>query len=269
MLYKYPQRVFPYDDLVVTNGKRGRDDPEYELLDTGVFDDDRYFDVVVEYAKAGPEDVLMRITAHNRGPDEATLHVLPTLWFRHTWSWAGTSEPSLHTLGTGTVRAAHPELGVWWWYAEGQLMVTGNETDDERVFGIPNTTPYVKDGIERAVLRGDLTALAPDGVGTKAAAHHVLTIPPGGSETVRVRFTTAATDEPFGGFDAVISARREEADDFYDEVLGGDPKSDERLVSPAGAGRAAVVAAVLRARCRALAHRTRRGPDRRTDRSVQ
>ncbi|MFJ5986307.1 MGH1-like glycoside hydrolase domain-containing protein [Lentzea sp. NPDC092896] len=230
MLYKYPQRAFPYEDLVATNGKRGRDDPEYELLDTGVFDDDRYFDVVVEYAKAGPEDVLMRVTAHNRGPDEATLHVLPALWFRHTWSWAGTTEPSLHTLGTGTVRAAHPELGVWWWYADGQLMVTGNETDDERVFGIPNTTPYVKDGIERAVLRGDLTALAPDGVGTKAAAHHVLTIPPGGSETVRVRFTTAATDEPFGGFDAVISARREEADDFYDEVLGGDPASGERLV---------------------------------------
>ncbi|MGW6442747.1 MGH1-like glycoside hydrolase domain-containing protein [Lentzea sp. NPDC055074] len=232
MLYKYPQRAFPYEDLVTTNGQRGRDEPEYELLDTGVFDDDRYFDVVVEYAKAAPDDVLMRVTAHNRGPDEATLHLLPTLWFRHTWSWAGGAEPSLHALGTGAVRASHPDLGVWWWYVEQQVpvLVTGNETDDERVFGVPNTTPYVKDGVERAVLHGDLTALAPDGVGTKAAAHHVLTIAPGGRETVRVRLTAAAADEPFDRFDAIISTRREEADDFYDEVLGGDPASDERLV---------------------------------------
>ncbi|GGU17638.1 glucosidase [Lentzea flava] len=233
MLYKYPQARFPYEDLVATNAARTRLDPEYELLDTGVFDDDRYFDVVVEYAKAGPEDVLMRITVHNRGPEDATLHLLPTLWFRHTWSWAGDVRmPSLHVCEPGTVRAEHPDLGVRWWYVAppAPILVTENETDDERVFGSPNVTPYVKDGIDRAVVHGDLSAVAADGVGTKAAAHHEFRIGAGQSATVRVRLTDSSLDEPFEGFDSVVSERRGEADDFYDEVLGGDPRDDERLV---------------------------------------
>ncbi|MFS8099030.1 glucosidase [Lentzea alba] len=233
MLYKYPQAKFPYEDLVATNAGRGRHDPEYELLDTGVFDDDRYFDVFVEYAKAGPDDVLMRVTAHNRGPEEATLHLLPTLWFRHTWSWAGdVRTPTLHTCAPGAVRVEHPDLGARWWYVEppAPILVTENETNDERVFGSPNVSPYVKDGIERAVVHGELDAVAPDGVGTKAAAHHEVRIPAGQSATVRVRFTDASAAEPFADFDAILSQRRDEADDFYDEVLGGEPRSDERLV---------------------------------------
>ncbi|MDX8029118.1 glucosidase [Lentzea sp. BCCO 10_0856] len=233
MLYKYPQAKFPYEDLVATNAARTRQDPEYELLDTGVFDDDRYFDVVVEYAKDGPEDVLMRVTAHNRGPEEATLHLLPTLWFRHTWSWAGDVRmPTLHTCEPGTVRAEHPELGVRWWYVAppAPILVTENETDNERVFGSSNVTPHVKDGIERAVLHGDLTAVTPDGVGTKAAAHHEFRIPAGQSATVSVRLSDHSLQDPFADFDATITKRREEADDFYDEVLGGDPRTDERLV---------------------------------------
>ena len=233
MLYKYPQAKFPYEDLVATNAARTRQDPEYELLDTGVFDDDRYFDVVVEYAKAGPEDVLMRVTAHNRGPEDATLHLLPTLWFRHTWSWAGDVRmPTLHTCEPGTVRAEHPDLGTRWWYVSppAPILVTENETDNERVFGSPNVTPHVKDGIERAVLHGDLTAVAADGVGTKAAAHHEVRIPAGRSAQVRVRLSAHSLHDPFADFDATITQRHDEADDFYDEVLGGDPRGDERLV---------------------------------------
>ncbi|MEV6237737.1 glucosidase [Lentzea sp. NPDC051838] len=232
MLYKYPQQPFPYEDLRYTNAARNRNEAEYELLDTGVFDDNRYFDVVVEYAKAGPDDILMRVTAHNRGPEDATLHLLPTLWFRHTWSWAGDDRvPSLHTCAPNTIRAEHAELGTWWWYVEQPvpLLVTENETDNERVFGSPNTARFVKDGIERVVIHSE-PAVSPDGVGTKAAAHHEFRIPAGESATVRIRFTNRSTADPFASFDATISERRTEADDFYDEVLQGDPKSDQRLV---------------------------------------
>src|SRR5436305_10930848 len=137
MLYKYPQGPFPYADLVDTNRARGRLDPEYELIDTGVFNGSRYFDVEVEYAKGGPEDILMRVTAHNRGPDEATVHVLPTLWFRHTWSWAGGAErPALQAEGNATLRAEHHVLGTRRLYADAAVpvLVTGNETNNERVF---------------------------------------------------------------------------------------------------------------------------------------
>src|SRR3984885_6689478 len=137
MLYKYPQREFPYDDLVATNGSRGKSEPEYELINTGIFDDNRYFDVFVEYAKASPEDLLMQVTVHNRGPDEARLHVLPTLWFRHTWSWAGGDvEPQLHVdsdsdSAATSVVADHSALGTRWFYANQQVpvLVTGNETN--------------------------------------------------------------------------------------------------------------------------------------------
>jgi len=238
MLYKYPQREYPYADLVATNGARGKQDPEYELLDTGIFDDGRYFDVFAEYAKAGPEDILMQVTVHNRGPEEARLHVLPTLWFRHTWSWAGgAEEPVLHTDGTvgglSAVRAEHSELGPRWLYAQQPVpvLVTGNETNNERVFGSPNDTPFVKDGIDRAVVHGDSGAVNPDGAGTKAALHHILVVPAGGSATLRLRLTDTQPQDPFDGFDDLMAVRRGEADGFYADVLAGDLSEEDRLVS--------------------------------------
>ena len=203
MLYKYPQAAFPYADLVGANRARGKSDPEYELLDTGVFDGDRYFDVVVEYAKAAPEDLLMQVTVHNRGPDDAELHVLPTLWFRHTWSWAGSEErPKLGTVTSlgriAAVRAEHSELGSRWLYADQPLpvLVTGNETNNERVFGSANDTPYVKDGIDRAVVHGDAAAVDPGGTGTKAAMHYVVMVQAGGSATLRMRLTDTEHVKP-------------------------------------------------------------------------
>ncbi|MFJ6080687.1 MGH1-like glycoside hydrolase domain-containing protein [Streptomyces sp. NPDC092369] len=231
-LYKYPQAAFPYGDLVDTNRSRGRRDYEYELLDTGVFDEDRYFDVFVEYAKAGPEDLLIEITAHNRGPDDAPLHLLPTLWFRHTWSWAGgTAVPSLGLDGSA-IRAEHAELGTRRLYFSGETdtLFTENDTNNERVFGSPNTTPYVKDGIDRRVVHGETDAVNPARTGTKAAVHHVLTVPAGGSATVRLRLTDAQPADPWGEFDAIMDARRTEADEFYEDVLPDGPSEDERRV---------------------------------------
>ncbi len=237
MLYKYPQREFPYGDLVAVNGARGKSDPEYELIDTGIFDDGRYFDVFVEYAKASPEDLLMQVTVHNRGPDEARVHVLPTLWFRHTWSWAGgTEHPQLRAEDGRTdisaVRAGHDRLGTRWLYAEQPVpvLMTRNETNNERVFSSPNDSPYVKDGIDRAVVHGETAAVDPGGSGTKAALHHVLVIPAGASQTIRLRLTDTKTPSPFDGFAEVMDVRRHEADEYYDGVLAGDLSQDERMI---------------------------------------
>ena len=238
MLYKYPQAEFPYANLVETNRARGKGDREYELLDTGIFNDSRYFDVVVEYAKASPEDLLMQVTVHNRGPDDAVLHVLPTLWFRHTWSWAGGEEqPEIRALpevaGRSAVTAERSELGRRWWYADpaAAVLVTGNETNNERVFGSGNDAPYVKDGIDQAVVHGNTAAVDPNGVGTKAAVHHVLQIPAGASATVRARLTDReARADPFLDFDAVLDSRRSEADEFWNGILDG-LTADEQLVA--------------------------------------
>ncbi|WP_328497736.1 glucosidase [Streptomyces sp. NBC_00414] len=224
-LYKYPQAEFPYNDLVAVNRERGREDYEYELLDTGVFDESRYFDVTVEYAKAASDDVLARITVANRGPDEATVHVLPTLWFRNTWSWQddhGAVKPRMSAVdspgGTPTIRAEHPELGSYdcWFAAQVPLLFTENETNTERLFGSPNSSPYVKDGIGRRVIGGESEAVNPAREGTKAAAHHTLTIPAGGSETLRLRIApTDSRPSVTDGFDAVFEERITEADAFY------------------------------------------------------
>jgi hypothetical protein len=159
-LYKYPQRQFPYRDLVETNGQRSRDQFEYELIDTGVFDDDRYFDVFVEYAKAEPEDVLVRITVHNRGPEAARLHVVPTLWFRNTWSWGiDERKPSLRQSGLGTIEASHPELGDYSLVCDGspELLFTENESNAERLWGQSNSSRYVKDAFQTTSSRGSAT----------------------------------------------------------------------------------------------------------------
>src|SRR5262245_20588858 len=187
-LYKYPQAAYPYSDLVETNKRRTRADFEYELLDTGVFDDDRYFDVLVEYAKASPEDLLVRITVENRGPDAATLSVLPTLWFRNTWSWGGmVPRPVLRKAAADVIGALHPELGERFLACEGAaaLLFTENETNTDRLFRTANRTPYVKDGINDYVVHGRREAVNPEQRGTKASAHYPLTVGPGESRTLR------------------------------------------------------------------------------------
>jgi hypothetical protein len=180
-LYKYPQRAYPYDDLVRKNAERGRQGMEYELLDAGVFDDDRYFDVFVEYAKASAEDILIQVTACNRGPEAATLHVLPTVWFRNTWSGdKDAARPVLRQVAAsdkgGVIAAAHPTLGERFFYSEGTaaLLFTENETNTERFGQGPNRTPYVKDGINNYVVQGRKDAVNPEKTGTKAAAQYVL-----------------------------------------------------------------------------------------------
>jgi len=237
-LYKYPQSAFPYADLVETNRRRNREEMEYELLDTGVFDADRYFDAFVEYAKGGAEDILVQITAINRGPEEAELLLLPTLWFRNDWAaWIARpgEKPNLKQIkgpaGTSAVAAAHPVVGEYTLYCEGDvpLLFTENETNYERIFGTPNDAPYVKDGINNCVVLGQQGAVNPEKTGTKVAAHYRFTIGPGQSATVRLRLTPqAAAGEGrkskaaatlFGTeFDKTLAARLQEADEFYQSV---------------------------------------------------
>jgi hypothetical protein len=236
-LYKYPQSAYPYDDLVRTNRQRTRLEYEYELLDTGVFDDDRYFDVFVEYAKALPEDILIRITVCNRGAAPAPLQVLPTLWFRNTWSWSpGTAKPLLRELpgppGRSIMAALHPDLGERFLYCDGEapLLFTENETNNERLFGTPNLNPYVKDAFHSYLIQGQTQAVNPEKTGTKAAALYQLNLPPGASAVIRLRLNQVAPDSfletqatsqggPFGHhFDEVMEVRRQEADDFYASI---------------------------------------------------
>src|SRR5688500_9454632 len=171
-LYKYPQAAFPYKDLVETSRRRGRDEFEYELLDTGAFDENRYFDVFVEYAKAAPEDVFVRITVHNRGAEAARLRVLPTLWFRNTWSWdADQMKPSLHQAGPGVMQATHPGLGDYWLFCDGapDVLFTENETNAARLWGQPSASPYTKDAFHECIIAGRADAVNPARIGTKAA----------------------------------------------------------------------------------------------------
>jgi Glycosyl hydrolase family 63 C-terminal domain len=236
-LYKYPQEAFPYGDLVQTSRRRGRHEFEYELLDTGVFNQDRYFDVFVEYAKESAEDILVLISVYNRGPEPAVLQVLPTLWFRNQWSWHGSSDrPSLEQLAgssaRGVVKAVDAKLGERYLYCEGDasLLFTENETNTQRIFGVANRSPYVKDSINDHVVHAQAGAVNPDRKGTKAAAHYRLTVNPGECQVVRLRlsdmapasFATSngAAASPFGShFEDVFVARRKEADDFYAAII--------------------------------------------------
>jgi hypothetical protein len=230
-LYKYPQAAFPYADLVKTNRWRGKYELEYELLDTGIFECNRYFDVFVEYAKAGPEDLLVKISVVNRGSETASLHVLPTLWFRNTWSWeGGGSRPQLSRMETygGKVIAAHhtdplfqEKLSDYYFYCEGDapLLFTENESNHAKLFGGTNASPYVKDGINDYVVNGSQHAVNPAETGTKAAPHYVLTVAPGETQTVRVRLSTASPRtilSAFDGFDKIVAERARDADEFYD-----------------------------------------------------
>jgi hypothetical protein len=232
--YKYPQRAYPYADLVVTNAARGRADFEYELVDTGIFDDQRYFDVDVEYAKAGTDDVLVRITAANRGPDTAPLHLLPTLWFRNTW-WSKPDGPRPElTAVDGEILASHPDLGTYRLLIEGgpELLFTENETNTARIDGTPNASPFVKDGINDAIVAGRAAAVNPAHRGTKAAAHFRFDVAPHDSVTIRLRLVEGPhREEAFGtGFDDVMNVRQTEADDFYHAVVPPNAADDAALV---------------------------------------
>jgi len=211
-LFKYAHAAYPYDDLVSTNRRRGRRELEYELMDTGVFDGSRYFDVYVEYAKADPEDLLIRLTICNRGPAPASLHVLPSLWFRNTWSWTRVASPvpRLRQLDDRTLGAAHPELGERYLHCDRAvpLLFTENETNNERIFGTPNASPYVKDGIDTFVVHGRHDAVNAGGTGTKSAAHYEITIPASGSHVVELRLSDRRMPpaEAFGpAFDDVFA----------------------------------------------------------------
>jgi hypothetical protein len=231
-LYKYPQARFPYDDLVLENMRRTRQDPEYEILDTGVFDQNRYFDVFVEYAKNGPDDILIRITVCNRGPDPATIHLLPTLWARNSWIWGCSHEgcemkPHIAASGPASVDVDHVTLGKFRWVAEERgegpkLLFTENETNLQRLNGTPNYTPFVKDAFHRYLINGETGAVNPAGVGTKVAAHYEIDLPPGGQSVIRLRLfpQSSAPAENFGAdFDRIFQKRIAEADEFYDTKL--------------------------------------------------
>ena len=233
-LYKYPQGEYPYRDLIETNRRRGKQELEYELLDTGIFNDNRYFDVFVEYAKDGPEDCLIKISAANRGPEPAELHVLPTLWFRNTWSWmGGGNKPVLKGMthaGASAISTHHTDplfqksLADYHLFCDGlvPLLFTENETNNERCFGGVNASPYVKDGIHNCVIHGRADTVNPEGIGTKASAHYFLTVGPGETRTVRLRLKRVEGElppEPFEGFEEVFKARLEEADVFYAGVI--------------------------------------------------
>ena len=233
MLYKYPQAEFPYARLVEENRRRGKDQPEFELIDTGVLDDDRYFDVFVEYARGEPDDMLMRVTVHNRGPDEAEIHVLPHLWFRNTWSWGrGAAKPSLQLSNDGSVLASHIELGEFRFHVEGHrdFLFCDNDTNVRRVFGADDPPSHFKDAIHECVVNGRREAVSPDQRGTKCAAHCVRRVPAGGSIEVRARLTRGRLDHVFADFDGVFENRRAEADRFYAELQRDITSPDARDV---------------------------------------
>lgn len=245
-LYKYPQVEYPYADLVNQNRGRSREQMEYELIDTGIFDDDRYFDVFVEYAKEDPEDILVKITAINRGPEDSILHILPTLWFRNDWStWIAESnraatKPTIaqaNGVPSATVlKASHPQLDKFVLYCEGNVPVlfTENETNHERLFsGQKNESPYVKDGINDCIVHGDKTRVNPLKTGTKAAAHYELNVRAGEQTVVRVRLANSAVDvkAPFGQeFEKTFTDRIQEADEFYKSVTPPSISEDEANV---------------------------------------
>ena len=250
-LYKYPQGEYPYARLVEENQKRRGQPGEFELLDTGIFDDDRYFDVVVEYAKAGPEDMAIRVTAFNRGPAPAPLHLLPHLWFRNTWAWneEPTAEPYIRSGDSASFltlvaddRTAEPikglpflyRLGTRHLYLEdgGRLLFTFNETNAPLVYGgwAKSRRPYVKDGFHRLVVNGEKDAVNPDEVGTKAAGHYRFVVPAGGSVTLRLRLSEGRHEQPLADVDRIVAERKAEADEFYAALQPENATADERLV---------------------------------------
>ncbi len=232
MLYKYPQGEYPYARLVEENARRGLQDYEYELIDTNSFDDDRYWDVFVEYCKAAPDDILAQISIHNRGPDAATLHVLPQLWFRNTWTWAaGSEKPSLFAQPDGSIAAQHASLGAYYLYAEPphELLFCDNETNVQRLYGV-KATGYFKDAFHEYIVQGNRGAVNSQNRGTKAAVHYVLHVPGGGRSQIRLRLSARRQSQPFADFAGVAAARVREADEYYAALQQNQPNQDARLV---------------------------------------
>ncbi|HSY37350.1 MAG TPA: hypothetical protein VK814_16470, partial [Acidobacteriaceae bacterium] len=240
-LYKYPHAAYPYDNLVKTNRERGRGAPEYELLDTGIFNEDRYFDVFVEYAKADAENIEIKISVSNRGPEPATLHMLPTLWFRNTWMWSDAgSKPQLkgtRQVGFGVISAHHTDplfqesLADYALYCEGNvpLVFTENENNNQKLFGTNNASPYVKDAFHTLLVQGKNEAVNPAMEGTKAAPHYTLNVAAGKTEVVRLHLGRVAAGHettPFQSFDDVFAARLKDADEFYDSITPAKVKAD-------------------------------------------
>ncbi len=233
MLYKYPQAAFPYASLVEENARRGKMEPEFELLDTGFFSENRYFDVFVEYAKAGPDDVLMNVTVHNRGPEDAPIHLLPQLWFRNTWAWGYDDYRPVLTAGkNNSVQVQHRDLGNLALFADQNpaLLFCENETNTERLYGHPSGGEFFKDGFHEFLISNNETAVNPAQTGTKAAAHYALTVPAGQAQTVRLRLGDDALKKPFADFDRILTDRRREADAFYAEIQTGIASADARNV---------------------------------------
>ncbi|KPK03844.1 MAG: glucosidase [Anaerolineae bacterium SG8_19] len=244
MLYKYPQAAYPYTELVEENGRRSREDQEYELFNTGVFAEDRYFDVLVEYAKIDQDDILIRVSIANRGPEAATCHLLPTLWFRNTWSWGYPDGPMNDVpdmprlkiaegpAGSDIVEANHPAAGTYYLYADGtpKFLFTGNETNMERLFDAVNLDPYVKDAFHRYVVNGEWGAVNPDQEGTKAAAWYRDTIPADQTMVYQLRLSNRLHEDPFRHFDSLFRQRQEEADEFYAAVQHPDLDHEARLI---------------------------------------
>ncbi|HEY5298503.1 MAG TPA: glucosidase [Verrucomicrobiae bacterium] len=232
MLYKYPQREFPYAQLVEENHRRGKEQPEFELLDTGIFDDDRYFDIFVEYAQAAPEEILLLVTVHNRGPDEAKIHLLPQLWFRNTWSWDNSARPQLIEADQNSVSAKHAGLGDYNFYFDGkpELLFCDNDTNVRRLFGQQNATGFFKDAFHEYVVAGNHDAVNPARAGTKAAAHYELSVPAKNSIQIRLRLAREKNSAPFADFDSIFQQRRSETDEFYAALQKDLADADARLV---------------------------------------
>ena len=245
-LYKYPQARFPYEQLIDENRRRGRDEPEFELSDTGVLDERRYFDVMAEYAKRTPNDLLIRLTVTNRGPEASTLHLLPTLWFRNTWTWGCRHEgcwvkPLIHKVENDTLAASHVTLGRFYFAAQRasdgsvpQWLFTENHTNVQRLYATPGHRPYVKDSFHDYVIHAKTSAVNPGGFGTKAAAYYRLEIPPGGRTTIRLRLFAEdeAPESAFDrGFDEVMARRIEEADRYYAEILPDELDAQQRMIA--------------------------------------
>ncbi|MEP6925568.1 MAG: glucosidase [Pyrinomonadaceae bacterium] len=241
-LYKYPQSPFPYQQLIEENRRRSKQDNEFELMDTGVFDENRYFDVFVEYAKAETEDILIKIEIFNRGPEDAPIHVLPTVWFRNVWSWNGeTEKPQMRQISDSTIEIAEQTYGMRWLYFENEpkLLFTENETNLQRLYGAENKSLFAKDGINDFVVNGQSEAVNPENIGTKAAAHYNLNVPAGESISLRLRLTDKSqeskvqspkSENPFADYDQIFTARKSEADEFYADVIPQDLSDDAKNV---------------------------------------
>lgn len=232
MLYKYPQETYPYQWLIDENARRGKNDEEFELIDTGIFNNNKYYDVFVEYAKADTDDILISITAHNRGNEAADLHLLPTLWFRNTWAWGRHPyKPSLWAEDENTIRVDHEKLAVQYLYQEGygELLFCENETNYQRLYNVSGNTLYPKDGIHDHIIHGANT-VNPERKGTRASVYYKLFVPAQSQATIRLRLTNKRSDKPFADFDTLFETRKKEADEFYDDFQADIKSEDERLI---------------------------------------